>query len=130
MFSMFGTARCIARLPVHWADGMCCAAGKTAMVTPTGVAPHIPFHLGPVQPPLDTPTPTGGGENGHQPPGLAAPPGLPQPASNMSAAQQLKDRLMKGLHLELCWARDVVQVYRLTGNVIISCTCWLTCCGS
>lgn len=67
------------------------------MVTPTGVAPHIPFHLGPVQPPLDTPTPTGGGENGHQPPGLAAPPGLPQPASNMSAAQQLKDRLMKGL---------------------------------
>ena len=119
------------RLTVNWADGMCrCAAGKTAMLTPTGVAPHIPFHLGPVQAPVDTPTPTGGGENGHHPPGLAAPPGLAQPASNMSAAQQLKDRLMKGLHLELYYTRDVEQVYRLTGNVIASCTCWLTCCGS
>lgn len=79
------------------------AAGKTAMVTPTGEAPHIPFHLGPTQAPMDTPTPTNGmAAGGHvQPPpglgvGVGPPPGLPQPASNMSAAQQLKDRLMKG----------------------------------
>lgn len=77
------------------------------MVTPTGEAPHIPFHLGPTQASMDTPTPTNGmaasgGAGGYvQPPpgigvGLGPPPGLPQPASNMSAAQQLKDRLMKG----------------------------------
>ena len=74
------------------------------MVTPTGQAPHIPFHLGPTQAAMDTPTPTNGmdGSNGAgafvQPPpglGLGPPPGLPHPASNMSAAQQLKDRLMK-----------------------------------
>lgn len=76
------------------------------MVTPTGAAPHIPFHLGPTQAVMDTPTPTNGmagsgGAEGHvqPPPGLGAgigpPPGLPQPASNMSAAQQLKERLMK-----------------------------------
>lgn len=73
------------------------------MVVPTGQAPHIPFHLGPTQASTDTPTPTDGmpasaGTRGQvqPPPGLGRPPGLPPPASNMSAAQQLKDRLMKG----------------------------------
>ena len=80
-----------------------CYAGKTAMLTPTGQAPHIPFHLGPTQAGIDTPTPTDGmaGSAGTEgqvqlPPGLGRPPGLSQPTSNMSAAQQLKDRLMKG----------------------------------
>ncbi len=69
------------------------------MVTPTGAAPHIPFHLGPVKANTDTPTPTDFGAAGgyvQPPPGLSLPLGLPQPASNMSAAQQLKDRLTKG----------------------------------
>ena len=77
------------------------------MLTPTGEAPHIPFHLGPTQAPMDTPTPTNGmaaspgaGAHVQPPPGLGVgpgpPPGLSQPASNMSAAQQLKNRLMKG----------------------------------
>lgn len=74
-------------------------AGKTAMVTPTGEAPHIPFHLGPTQAAMDTPTPTdvaGTGRYVQPPPGLGLPPGLPQPTSNMHAAQQLKGNLMKG----------------------------------
>lgn len=78
-------------------------AGKTAMVTPTGQAPHIPFHLGPTQAVMDTPTPTdgmpgfgGAGASVQPPPGLGLPPGLPQPTSNMHAAQQLKGHLMKG----------------------------------
>lgn len=90
----------------YLAGAFALAAGKTAMVTPTGAAPHIPFHLGPTQAVMDTPTPTNGmagsaGAGGHvqPPPGLGAgiepPPGLPHPASNMSAAQQLKERLMK-----------------------------------
>ena len=75
------------------------------MVTPTGQAPHIPFHLGPTQASTQTPTPTptngmagagGAGSYVQPPPGLGHPPGLPQPTSNMSAAQQLKDRLAKG----------------------------------
>lgn len=54
---------------------------------------HHRFDLGPA---TETPTPTGLGP----PPGLNRPPGLNpaapafQPASNMSAAQQLKDKLM------------------------------------
>lgn len=90
----------------YLAGAFALAAGKTAMVTPTGAAPRIPFHLGPTQAVMDTPTPTNGmagsaGAGGHvqPPPGLGAgiepPPGLPHPASNMSAAQQLKERLMK-----------------------------------
>lgn len=78
-------------------------AGKTAMLTPTGQAPHIPFHLGPTQAVMDTPTPTdgmpgSGGAGGYvqPPPGLGLPPGLSQPTSNMHAAQQLKGHLMKG----------------------------------
>ncbi|KAL3152052.1 hypothetical protein ABBQ32_001163 [Trebouxia sp. C0010 RCD-2024] len=78
-------------------------SGKTAMVTPTGQAPHIPFHLGPTQAVMDTPTPTdgmpgfgGAGASVQPPPGLGLPPGLPQPTSNMHAAQQLKGHLMKG----------------------------------
>jgi hypothetical protein len=72
------------------------------MLTPTGQAPHMPFHLGPVQPPMDTPTPTASGGPVQAPPGFGPPPGLAQPASNMSAAQQLKDRLMKGQHCACC----------------------------
>lgn len=65
---------------------------------------HMQFDLGPA---TDTPTPTGFsgtpvGAGLAAPPGLAPPPGLNpsaasfQPASNMSAAQQLKDKLMNG----------------------------------
>lgn len=81
-------------------------AGKTALVVP--VAPqHHRFDLGPA---TETPTPTGLGPPPglHPPPGLGPPPGLTpnpnlnpaapafQPGSNMSAAQQLKDKLMNG----------------------------------
>ena len=72
------------------------------MLTPTGQAPHMPFHLGPVQPSMDTPTPTASGGPVQAPPGLSPPPGLAQPASNMSAAQQLKDRLLKGQRCACC----------------------------
>ncbi len=79
------------------------------MLTPTGQAPHMPFHLGPVQPPTPTPTPSGGPVQA--PPGFGPPPGLPQPASNMSAAQQLKDRLMKGQHCANCSMMLCAWVY-------------------
>ena len=72
------------------------------MLTPTGQAPHMPFHLGPVQPAMDTPTPTASAGPVQAPPGFGPPPGLAQPASNMSAAQQLKDRLTKGQHSASC----------------------------
>lgn len=82
------------------ADVAACAVGKTAMLMPTGEAPHIPFHLGPVKSNMETPTPTDfsavGARGQIQPPPGLGPSVLAQPASNMSAAQQLKERLTKG----------------------------------
>ena len=101
-------------------------AGKTAMLVPTGTQ-HMRFDLGApgavhTLTPTDTPTPTGfsgprsqAGLNPRPglrpPPGLAPPPGLNpaaaafQPTSIMSAAQQLKDKLMTGELVHMSFTR-------------------------